>query len=82
MSKNEKSEALKFVAMGDGIEYAVEASTLHLRVNLDASKGTASASGKMILTGNTGGWQVLPGGDGVRLNVMVGRKVAPLNRAP
>ena len=70
-----KTEAPKFVAMGDGIDYAVENKVLHLRVNLDATKGTPSASGKMVLTGNTGGWQVLPGGDGVRLNVMVGRKV-------
>ena len=70
-----KPEAPDFAAMGDGIEYAVEGNVLHLRVSLDASKGTPSASGKMVLTGNTGGWQVLPGGDGVRLNVMVGRKV-------
>ena len=71
-----KSETPTFAAMGDGIEYAQEGQTLHLRINLDAAKGTPSASGKMVLTGNTGGWQVLPGGDGVRLNVMVGRKVA------
>ena len=73
MSKTDK--APDFAAMGDGISYAVEGNTLHLRVNLDATRGTPSASGKMVLTGNTGGWQVLPGGDGVRLNVMVGRKV-------
>ena len=75
MSKSDKSDAPTFAAMGDGIDYAVEGNTLQLRVNLDAAKGTPSASGKMVLTGNTGGWQVLPGGDGVRLNVMVGRKV-------
>ena len=75
MSKTEKPEAPNFAAMGDGIDYAVQGNTLHLRVNLDAAKGSPSASGKMVLTGNTGGWQVLPGGDGVRLNVMVGRKV-------
>ena len=73
MSKTEK--ATNFVAMGDGIDYTVEGNVLHLRINLDATKGHPSASGKMVLTGNTGGWQVLPGGDGVRLNVMVGRKV-------
>ncbi len=70
MSKPDKS----YVAMGDGIEYTVDGDVLILRVNLDAAKGSPSASGKMILTGNTGGWQILPGGDGVRLNVMVGRK--------
>ena len=73
MSKSDK--APEFAAMGDGIEYAVDDNVLHLRVNLDATKGAPSGSGKMTLTGNTGGWQVLPGGDGVRLNVMVGRKV-------
>ncbi len=72
MSKTEKSP--EFAAMGDGIEYAVQGNVLHLRVSLDAAKGTPSASGKMVLTGNTGGWQVLPNGDGVRLNVMVGRR--------
>ena len=63
-----------FNPLGDGIEFAVEGNTLTLRINLDAAKGKASASGKMILTGNTGGWQMLPDGSGVKLNVMVGRK--------
>jgi len=70
MAKNSPN----FQPMGDGIEYAVEDKVLFLRVSLDAAKGTPSASGKMVLTGNTGGWQVLPAGDGVRLNVMVGRR--------
>ena len=63
-----------FNPLGDGIEFAVEGNTLTLRINLDAAKGKASASGKMALTGNTGGWQMLPDGSGVKLNVMVGRK--------
>ena len=75
MSKSDKSDAPTFAAMGDGIEYAVQGDTLHLRINLDPAKGRPSASGKMVLTGNTGGWQTLPAGDGVKLNVMVGRKV-------
>ena len=66
--------AKTFNPLGDGIEFAVEGNTLTLRINLDAAKGKASASGKMILTGNTGGWQMLPDGSGVKLNVMVGRK--------
>ncbi len=74
MAKNDSIKKPGFVAMGDGIEYAVDGKVLLLRISLDAAKGTPSASGKMVLTGNTGGWQVLPGGDGVRLNVMVGRR--------
>ncbi len=71
MAKNEKSN---FAVIGEGIEYAVEGQTLHLRVSLDAAKGRPSATGKMVLTGTTSGWQLLPAGDGVRLNVMVGRR--------
>ena len=71
MAKNEKTD---FRPLGDGITFAVEGNTLTLRINLDSAKGKASASGKMILTGNTGGWQMLPDGSGVKLNVMVGRK--------
>ena len=63
-----------FNPLGDGIEFAVDGDTLTLRINLDAAKGKASASGKMVLTGNTGGWQLLPDGSGVKINVMVGRK--------
>ena len=69
-----KNGSPNFSPLGDGISFAVEGNTLHLRVNLDAAKGKASASGKMVLTGNTGGWQMLPDGSGVKLNVMVGRK--------
>ena len=70
MAKNEAT----FNPLGDGITFAVDGEILTLRINLDAAKGKASASGKMILTGNTGGWQMLPDGSGVKLNVMVGRK--------
>ncbi len=70
-----KDKAPDFAAMGDGIEYAIEGSTLHLRVNLNADRGSPSGSGKMILTGNTGGWQTVPGSDQLRLNVMAGYKV-------
>ncbi len=70
-----KDKAPDFAAMGDGIEYAIEGSTLHLRVNLDAKTGSPSGSGKMVLTGNTGGWQTVPNSDNLRLNVMAGYKI-------
>lgn len=73
MAKNDK--ALDFAPMGDGIEYAVEGNILHLRVAIDAAKGQSSVSGKMVLTGNTGGWQTVPGSNNLRLNVMAGYKV-------
>ncbi len=72
MSKN---EAPKFSPMGAGIEYAIDGNTLLLRVNLDAAKGSPSGSGKMTLTGNTGGWQTVPNSDNLRLNVMAGYKI-------
>ena len=75
MSKSEKPEALKFAPIGDGIEYVVEGNVLHLHVNLDAAKGSPSGSGKMTLTGNTGGWQTVPNSNNLRLNVMAGYKV-------
>ncbi len=70
-----KNEASKFAAMGDGIEYAIDGQELLLRVNLEVDRGSPSGSGKMILTGNTGGWQTVPGSDQLRLNVMAGYKV-------
>ena len=70
MAKSERS----YNPLGDGIEFTVDGNILTLRINLDAAKGKPSASGKMILTGNTGGWQMIPGGDGVKVNVMVGRR--------
>ena len=75
MSKSEKPEAPTFAAMGDGIEYAIDGDTLLLRVNLNAAKGSPSGSGKMTLTGNTGGWQTVPNSNNLRLNVMAGYKV-------
>ncbi len=70
-----KNEASKFAALGDGIEYAIDGPELLLRVNLDADRGSPSGSGKMILTGNTGGWQTVPNSNNLRLNVMAGYKV-------
>ena len=75
MSKSEKPEALNFALMGYGIEYAIDGAILHLRVNLDIDKGAPSGSGKMTLTGNTGGWQTVPNSNNLRLNVMAGYKV-------
>ena len=75
MSKSEKSPDPTFAAMGDGIEYAIDGDTLLLRVNLNAAKGSPSGSGKMVLTGNTGGWQTVPNSNNLRLNVMAGYKV-------
>lgn len=73
MAKSEKT-AVAFVPLGEGIDYAIDGDVLHLKVSINAEKGRPSGTGKMILTGNSGGWQMLPGGDGVRLNLMVGRR--------
>ncbi len=75
MAKDNKTP--DFAAMGDGIEYAIDGAILHLRVNLDQDKGSPSGTGKMILTGNTGGWQTVPNSYNLRLNVMAGYKVKP-----
>ena len=43
MAKSEKSD---FNPLGDGITFAVDGNTLHLRINLDSAKGKAIATGK------------------------------------
>jgi hypothetical protein len=49
---------------GDGFAY--------VRIPLDKAAGRASKSGKMILTGDTGSFQTIPGTDGLRANISVG----------
>ncbi len=70
-----KNTPLTFNPLGDGVQFAVADGVLHLRVTLDAAAARPSASGKMVLAGNTGGWATIPGADGWRTNIMVGKKV-------
>ncbi len=76
MAKNDSSPAPAFSPLGDGIEFAVSDGVLTLRIKLNAEAARASASGKMVLAGSTGGWVTIPGTDGWRTNVNVGRKAA------
>ncbi len=76
MAKNDTSPVPAFSPLGDGIEFAVSGGILTLRINLDAKAARPSASGKMVLAGSTGGWVTIPGTDGWRTNVNVGRKAA------
>ena len=75
--QTEHTAVENFVPAGDGIDAAIGPDgKLYLRVETDIAKGKTSASGKMKLTGSTGGWSQLPlEGVNLRANVMVGAKV-------
>lgn len=59
--------------IGQDVGFIVDDNELILRIPLDRSAAKPSASGKMKLLGQTGGWQVVPGTD-IKLNVMAGFK--------
>lgn len=69
----EKSK-LTFKAIGQfGVEVAQEGGFAFFKIPTDLKAGRPSASGKMSLTGSTGGWVNLPDSD-LRVNVMAGGK--------
>lgn len=64
-----QTQAFDFQPLGDGIKYAVHDG--HLIVAVAMQGGRPSASGKMILTGSTGGWKDIPGTN-LRMNLTAG----------
>lgn len=70
---NEKS-SLTFRAIGTfGLEAAVGTDGYaYIRTPLDKKHGRPSQTGKMILSGSTGGFAALPDAEGLKVNVSAG----------
>lgn len=64
---------LNFTAFGRGaMEFASNGDYVYLRIKTDPKGARTSASGKMNLLADTGGFQNLPSSD-IRINLSIGR---------
>lgn len=68
------SKDMVFAPFGNhGVEAAVPGDGFtYIRIPLDRAKARPSKSGKMVLVGDTGSFQTIPGTDGLRANISVG----------
>lgn len=65
----------KFSPVGNfGVEAAITPDGVLFKVPTNRDNAQASASGKMKLLGSSGGWQSLPGSDGLKFNLQLGFK--------
>jgi hypothetical protein len=64
---------MNFAPFGEhGIETAVDDTHVYFRITRDRAKATPSKSGKMVLAGNSGSFQTVPGADGLKANISAG----------
>ncbi|HEY6019464.1 MAG TPA: hypothetical protein VIY48_06070 [Candidatus Paceibacterota bacterium] len=68
-----QKQEMTFAPFGEhGIETAVDETHVWFRIPRDRAKATPSKSGKMVLSGNSGSFQTVPGADGFKANISAG----------
>lgn len=64
---------LTFTAFGNhGLSAASDGEFAYIRTPLARASAKPSKSGKMVLTGDSGSFQTVPGTEGLRANISVG----------
>jgi hypothetical protein len=69
----------------DNADMKIDGTKLVITVDLAKDYGPSASSGKLLLVANTHGWQGLPGTEGFKINLCIGKPnaeyVAPVKGA-
>jgi len=74
MEKAETITLVKHLLQGEGFNVYEDPDGNNLFIHVTLDGGKVSSTGKMTLTASSGGWKDIPGTDGVRFNLMLGRR--------